>query len=422
MISSIGWYFGGPYAAVGSFFLGAGLICFGILKYEGDRSSHPSILTERGSPYPRGSRLKSWHKYGLIVSILCFVVLSCFGIYRHRVRQTTTDAPTGPIQPPTPLESLTVSPLKLIFKDQAIGKVSSPQVVTVINRASAPRFISEMKITGDFSQTNDCPSELMVGDSCNIEVTFTPITLGLTHGGLEVSSGDPLFSSINLFAKVDFSGSGVTTQEQTKGAAPVASTSPPQAPLHQQPGQPDPKQPKIVDKLTVDKDDVGGSAPPVIVNNSASQPSPVRIETSAEILEEIRGVLEKDRESEEMQGCPAGTSVELHMVGNDISFYRCTKQCFAAWKKVNPKNLDFGDVKVIQPFDDHKLAVVAIPCLHPDTVEGFCLTEEVGTFPSKECVKKKLKTDYYQSFGMTVHTDNVDSLLKLWKEFSAQYK
>lgn len=160
---------------------------------------------------------------------------------------------------------------------------------------------------------------------------------------------------------------------------------------------------------------------PLLPDRVSPPTIPVRIETSDEILEEIKAVLEKDRESEEMQGCPAGTSVELRIVGNDISYYLCTRQCFAAWRKVNLKDLDFVNVKVSQPFDDHRLALVEIPC-HPHTWKGPCLTEEVGTFPSKECVKKKLKTNYYKSLGMTVHADNADSLARLWKEFGARYK
>ncbi len=153
---------------------------------------------------------------GIVYSVIAVALLLSIGfqVYRHYYPSLTTDTSTtdtsGPIQPPMPLESLTVSPIKLVFKDQATGTTSSPQIVTIINRASAPRFIKEMKITGNFSQTNDCPPELMIGDRCNVEVEFTPATPGLTYGDLEISSNDPLFSSVNLFAKVDFSGSGTT--------------------------------------------------------------------------------------------------------------------------------------------------------------------------------------------------------------------
>ena len=93
-------------------------------------------------------------------------------------------------------------------------------------------------------------------------------------------------------------------------------------------------------------------------------------------------------------------------------------QCFAAWKTVNSKDLDFGDVKVSQPLDDRRLAVVEIPCLHPGMLAGLCVRDEVGTIPSKGCLKKKLKTDFDPSLSMSVYAENVESLVRLWKGFA----
>lgn len=129
--------------------------------------------------------------------------------YPSPIQPAITDT-SGPLLPLEPLQPLTVSQIKLVFKDQSIGKTSSPQAVTVINRANAPRIISGINISGNFAQTNDCPQELMVGDSCNFEVTFTPVAVGLTHGSLAISCIDPLFSTITLWATVDFSASGKT--------------------------------------------------------------------------------------------------------------------------------------------------------------------------------------------------------------------
>ena len=141
-----------------------------------------------------------------VITILAIISFGIYSRYAHS-RSAATDT-SGPLQPLTPLESLTVSPVKLVFKEQPLGITSSPQIVTVINRANAPRIITGIKISENFAQTNDCPQELMVGDSCNFEVTFTPATIGLTHGSLEISCVDLLFSSATLWATVDFSGSG----------------------------------------------------------------------------------------------------------------------------------------------------------------------------------------------------------------------
>jgi hypothetical protein len=225
VISGAGWYFGGTYAALACFTLGAVLIFFGLSRTdEGDSNPRVSILTDKGSPYPRVSRLKSWHKYGLVVSIVCTVMLACFGIYRYRHQSTALEM-SGPIMPMQPLQPLTLSPIKLVFKNQAIGTTSNPQTVTVINREPTPRMISGIHITGNFSQTNDCGTELMIGDSCNVQVTFIPVTVGLTYGDLEISCHDPLFANTALLATVSFSGFGENSPShhpQPSAPEPVA--------------------------------------------------------------------------------------------------------------------------------------------------------------------------------------------------------
>ena len=147
--------------------------------------------------------------------------------------------------------------------------------------------------------------------------------------------------------------------------------------------------------------------------------SPVPAETADEILEKIRGVLEKDRESGDLQGCPAGKGVELRRVGDDISYYVCVKQCFAEWKTFRPKNLDFQGVRVSQPYGEPDLAIIEIPCLEA-AQWGLCVFDEQGTFPaSTACLnKKKVKDDYRKSFAMVVHAENVDSVVSLWKEYA----
>lgn len=88
------------------------------------------------------------------------------------------------------LSPLTVSAAKLIFKDQQIGTTSDPQTVTVVNRGNMPQTISP-RVVGDFSQTNDCGSELIAGGSCDIAITFTPTKSGFAYGSLEIPSSSP---------------------------------------------------------------------------------------------------------------------------------------------------------------------------------------------------------------------------------------
>lgn len=422
VISGIGWHLGGPYAALASFSVGAVLILSGLFRKDvSERITRPSILTDQGSPYPKTPRLKAWHKYGFAGSILSTAVLVCFGIYRHY--QATIDG-SGPLQPLTPPESLTVSPIKLVFKGQAIGKTSGPQTVSVVNRGTAARIITGINITDNFSQTNDCGSELMVGESCNVEVRFTPATLGLTHGSLEISCHDPLFSSNNLFATVEFSGSGETSpahlEVKSEAIASEPHTTPHAKATPVAAKQAEEAAPQV--RQLLDPNALPEFLRPKPLAPDSVSPSPVRAETSDGILEEIKVVLEKDRELGDLAGCPAGTSVDLRRVGEDISFYRCFKQCLASWKTVNPKRLDFSGIEVSHPDGEPTLAMVAVPCL-PMTAAtqdyGLCVKTQYGTFTTtSDCQKKKIKTDYVNHLYISVHVENVDSVVRLWKEFA----
>jgi hypothetical protein len=147
-------------------------------------------------------------------------------------------------------------------------------------------------------------------------------------------------------------------------------------------------------------------------------------EPSDEILEEIRGVLEKDRDSGEMDGCSAGKSIELRRVGESISYYACVKRCFASWKTANVKRLDFGGIKISSIDAQPTLAMVRIPCLPPTpttTDYGLCVMDQMGTFPTPSgCYQKKVKTDWYYNLDFVVHVENSDEVEKLWKKFGAQ--
>ena len=151
------------------------------------------------------------------------------------------------------------------------------------------------------------------------------------------------------------------------------------------------------------------------------------VETSDDILEDIRSVLEKDRDSENLDGCPAGKSIALRRVGEDISYYVCSKQCFASWTIVNPKRLDFSRIQVSHPDSEPTLAAIEIPCL-PATATttqdyGLCITNQSGTFTtSRGCYKNKVKTEYSDHLYIVVHVENVDSIVRLWKKFSTEIK
>jgi outer membrane autotransporter protein len=77
------------------------------------------------------------------------------------------------------------------FGTLVLGQISSSRQVTVSNPGNIDALISEIATTGDFSQTNDCPSDsLVAGGSCVIEVTYSAAALGNAEGTLTISGLD----------------------------------------------------------------------------------------------------------------------------------------------------------------------------------------------------------------------------------------
>lgn len=84
--------------------------------------------------------------------------------------------------------AVTISPTSLSFASQLVSTSSSSQAVTVTNSSSSNVGISSIAVTGDYSQTNNCPigSTLAGSSSCTINVTFTPTTTGTRAGTLTI--------------------------------------------------------------------------------------------------------------------------------------------------------------------------------------------------------------------------------------------
>lgn len=93
---------------------------------------------------------------------------------------------------------VTPYPSRMNFPPEAVGTPSLPHVVNLVNTGNAPLSVTAINITGtnlsDFTQTNNCPSSLTTGSSCNVNVTFTPIASGSRIADLAISdtaSGSP---------------------------------------------------------------------------------------------------------------------------------------------------------------------------------------------------------------------------------------
>jgi hypothetical protein len=84
--------------------------------------------------------------------------------------------------------TVTLKPSSLTFAVQLLKTTSSPRDATLTNTGSLDVTISNISTSGPFSQTNNCPSDLLVGANCKIEVAFTPTAKGPASGKLSVTT------------------------------------------------------------------------------------------------------------------------------------------------------------------------------------------------------------------------------------------
>lgn len=86
---------------------------------------------------------------------------------------------------PAPVVSL--SPTSLTFASQVVGTTSTAQNVTLSNTGNAPLNITSIAASGDFAQTNKCPSSLAASSNCTITATFTPTAMGTRTGSISMT-------------------------------------------------------------------------------------------------------------------------------------------------------------------------------------------------------------------------------------------
>ena len=98
---------------------------------------------------------------------------------------TNTVSLTGSGTAPGPV--LNAAPASLSFARTVVGSTAPTQTVTVTNSGTTAATISNVAVTGDFSQTDNCTS-IAVGASCTVTVTFKPTAGGARTGTLTVTS------------------------------------------------------------------------------------------------------------------------------------------------------------------------------------------------------------------------------------------
>lgn len=85
--------------------------------------------------------------------------------------------------------SVVLSPSPLTFSAQSLGTTSSSLPITLTNETGANLAITNITISGDFAQVNDCGTSVPANSTCTISVTFTPSATGFRSGTLTVTDG-----------------------------------------------------------------------------------------------------------------------------------------------------------------------------------------------------------------------------------------
>jgi hypothetical protein len=119
-----------------------------------------------------------------------------------------------------PASALTALPSSLSFGNQTAGTTSGAQTVTVSNPNATAVSVSQLAVSGPFTQTNTCGASIAGGGSCTVSVAFAPTAAGSASGSLTVASnapGSPL--------TVGLSGTGISSTTDLALNAPVTASS-----------------------------------------------------------------------------------------------------------------------------------------------------------------------------------------------------
>jgi hypothetical protein len=112
-----------------------------------------------------------------------------------------------------------VTPTNSTFAGQQVATSSAAQTVTLTNTGTATLNVGKIQITGDFTQTSNCPATLAAGYICTLNVTFTPTVMGTRNGTLTIndnSQGSPQVVSL-AGVGADFSLTSSTSSNTVTG-------------------------------------------------------------------------------------------------------------------------------------------------------------------------------------------------------------
>lgn len=86
----------------------------------------------------------------------------------------------------TTFTTATANPTSLTFLTQQESTTSPAQTVTITNTGRFTLNVTQITLTGDFSENDTCNIPIDPGDSCQVNVSFTPTAIGPRTGTLTV--------------------------------------------------------------------------------------------------------------------------------------------------------------------------------------------------------------------------------------------
>jgi hypothetical protein len=119
--------------------------------------------------------------------------------------------------------TLVANPASLTYAPQQVGVASGAQAITVTEGMNSST-ITSIAATGDYSQTNNCSATLSAGQTCTINVTFTPTAEGSRNGTLTImsnASASPTVTSV-----VTLSGTGTNSVPNAFSFTPLFNVDP----------------------------------------------------------------------------------------------------------------------------------------------------------------------------------------------------
>ena len=117
--------------------------------------------------------------------------------YRYGALVVNSSDPASPhtIRAYGPATQVSLNPTSLTFGPQAVGTTSASQTFTVGNVGTQRLTFASIAATGDFAQTNNCPSPMLPGHTCTVTVTFTPTATGARTGNVALSDNNGSITS-----------------------------------------------------------------------------------------------------------------------------------------------------------------------------------------------------------------------------------